>query len=206
MVAIPMSATRTVAAMLCIIANIGCNRSERYYIERGNTLLRAGKAEDAVIQYRKAIQKNSQSGEAHYRLGLAQLRTGEAVEAVNTLNRAVQLSPGNQDAAARLADLYLAAYLNDPRRAKGFYGRVVALSDGLIQKDPNSMEGLRLKGALALVDRKPQDAIAYYQKANQLYPLQPAVVEGLVQALFLSNRPEEGERVARDFLEKDKTA
>ena len=206
MVAIPMSATRTVAAMLCIIANIGCNRSEHYYIERGNTLLRAGKAEDAVIQYRKAIQKNSQSGEAHYRLGLAQLRTGEAVEAVNTLNRAVQLSPGNQDAAARLADLYLAAYLNDPRRAKGFYGRVVALSDGLIQKDPNSMEGLRLKGALALVDRKPQDAIAYYQKANQLYPLQPAVVEGLVQALFLSNRPEEGERVARDFLEKDKTA
>jgi predicted Zn-dependent protease len=201
-----MSVIWFAAVLLCILANVGCSGSERYYIERGNTLMQTGKAPDAVIQYRKAIQKNSQSGEAHYRLGLAQLRAGEAIEALNTLNRAVQLLPGNQDAAARLADLYLAAYLSDRRHAKGFYNRVVALSDGLVQKDPNSMEGLRLKGALALVDQKPQEAVAYYQKANQLYPLQRPVVEGLVQALFLSNRAEDGERAARDFLEKDKTA
>ncbi len=183
-----------------------CSRNSPYYIENGNRLLEAGKSADAVIQYRKALQKDPKSGEAYYRLGLAELRQGNAIEAFDALDHAVQLSPANEEAAARLADLNLAGYLSDPQRATRFYERVGKLAAGLLEKNPNSVHGLRLKGAIALVDRKPSQAIEFYRRAHQLDPMNRDVVEGLVQALFQDNQPSEGEQLAEAFLKTDPKA
>src|SRR5438034_112240 len=100
-------------ALLCLLA-VPCCRSQRDYLERGNRFLREDKPADAVLQYRKALQKDPKFGEAYYRLGLAELKQGNALEALRVLNQARQWSPENQDAAVKLADLNLAAYLSDP--------------------------------------------------------------------------------------------
>ena len=196
---------RVITLILLLVA-AGCSRSASYYLDRGNKLFEEGKPADAVIQYRKALQKDSKSGEAYYRLGLAELRQGNAIEAFRALSQAIQYTPANEDALAKLADLNLAAYLSDPRRSRHFYDQVEKLSAQLQEKNPKSVQGLRLKGALALVDRNPKGAITYYESANQIDPSQPDVVEGLVQALFQNNQFAEGEGVARVFLDKHKNA
>ena len=84
---------RIIITFVCLFITVACNRSEQYYIQRGNAFLEQSKPNDAAIQYRKAVQKNSKSGEAYYRLGIAEVRLGNAVEALNALSLAVRLSP-----------------------------------------------------------------------------------------------------------------
>jgi tetratricopeptide (TPR) repeat protein len=191
--------------LACLLVVQGC-RNQRDYMQRGNRFLQEGKLADAVLQYRKAIQKDPKFGEAYYRWGLAELKQGHSLEAFRALTQARKWSPENEDAAVKLADLNLAFYLSDPHRSKTFYDAVARLSSELLEKNPDSVDGLRLKGALALLDRKPQEAIQFYQKANRLRPLQFDVVEGLVQSLFEDNQFAEGERWAIEFLAKEQTA
>jgi tetratricopeptide (TPR) repeat protein len=191
---------RIVLIVVSLLTVAACSRSERYYIERGNTFLAAGKPEDAAIQYRKAIQTAPESGEAYYRLGLAQLGKGDLVEAFRALSKATELSPSNENATAKLGDVNLAAYLSDPRRSVRFYNEVSSISNRLLQRNTKSVDGLRLKGALALLDRKPLEAIGYYRPANQLDPKNADVVEGLAQALFQNNQSAEGERLAEAYI------
>ena len=70
---------------------------------------------------------------------------------------------------------------------------------------PNSFDGLRLKGSLLLLDQKPKEAIALFEKANLIEPMRPDLVESWVQALFLDNRGPDGERLAAQLIDKDKT-
>src|SRR5258706_7369703 len=200
-----MTGVRVTFTLLCVLALPAC-RSQRNYLERGNRFLEEGKPADAVLQYRKALQKDPRFGEAYYRLGLAELKQGNALGALRAFTQARQWSPENHDATVKLADLHLAAYGSHHRRSKIFYDNVATLSNQLLEKNPESVDGLRLKGALALLDRKPQEAIVYYEQANGLSPLQHDVVEGLTQALFLDNQFAEGERLALASLEKDKSA
>ena len=85
--------------------------TKQSYVTGGNELFEAGKYADASINYRKAIQKDPQFGEAHYRLGLVALKQGDARQAYAELSRAVELLPGNDDAKERLGGLCLKAYL-----------------------------------------------------------------------------------------------
>ena len=56
------------ATCLVLLALTACG-TKRGYVEKGNALFQKGKYEDAAINYRKAIQKDSRYGDAYYRLG-----------------------------------------------------------------------------------------------------------------------------------------
>lgn len=192
--------------LVSVVVSVGCSRSAAYYVDRGNRFFAQGKLADAAIEYRKALQKDRTFGEAYYRLGITELRQGDALGAFRDLSQAVRFAPANSDAAARFADLNLGAFVRDPHRSQSFYDEVVKLSNRLLDKNPNSVEGWRLKGALALLNKKPREAIEDYQKANRINPRDIDVMEGLVQALFVDDQPQEGEKVARTFLENNKQA
>ena len=76
------------AALTASILVCGCGRSAKQYIEHGNQLFDAGKYDEAALNYRNAVRKDPQSGEALYRLGLTLLRQNKASEAYQNLNRA----------------------------------------------------------------------------------------------------------------------
>ena len=192
--------------LLALLTTVACGRSSQSYLEQGNRFFRDGKFAEAELQYRNAIQRNSKFGEAYLRLGVALLQLDDAPGALDAFTRAVDLMPANQEAKVRLADLNLLAYLNDPKHSTRFYNQIVILGREVVKKDPNSPDGLRLKGALALIDRKPEQAVAYYRKANELNPGQIAIVAGLTEALSESNQPEESERVALSFLATQRSA
>ena len=103
------------------LSSAGCGRSAADYLAKGNSYAKSAKYEAAAIQYRKAIQKDPKSGEAYYRLGLVEIDQNQGVEAYRSLNQAVQLSPDNIAAKARLADVSLALYVALPDRPRGLY-------------------------------------------------------------------------------------
>jgi tetratricopeptide (TPR) repeat protein len=179
-----------------------CSRSPQYYVEKGNQLYASGKYDDAVLNYRKAIQKKTSFGEAYYGLGLTAIKQNHAEDAAGALSRAVELLPENRDAREKLADIYLNSYLIDSSRPKFYYDRLKALSADLLAKDPKSFAGLRLKGYLALTDRKPKEAAEDFQKAYEVQSTDAGVAVSWVQALFLDERFDEGETLARNLIQK----
>lgn len=192
-----VTAGLTAALLAC-----GCGRSAKQYIERGNQLFDAGKYDEAVLNYQNAVRKDPQSGEALYRLSLTLLRQNKASEAYQSLNRAVTLSPQNVPAKIQLANLALSGYLLDPNHPPVLYNRARAIADELLAANANSVDGLRLKAGIALVDNKPGDAADLLNRAVRISPDSPEVQVGLAEALFRNNQAVEGERQAKDTISR----
>jgi tetratricopeptide (TPR) repeat protein len=96
----------------------GCGRTASHYLSLGAKQYEAGKYDDAIINYRKAIQKNTNMADAYYGLGRTLLKQQKPREAFAALEKAVQLAPDNLDAKRLFADLTLTAYMSDSRRPK----------------------------------------------------------------------------------------
>lgn len=144
--------------MLLALSAGGCSRSPGYYLAKGNAQFAAHKYEDASLNYLNAIQKDARFGEAYYQLALAEFQLRRPAAAYQSLLRAVELLPARTDAKVKLADISLAAYMGDREHPKAMYDRVSVLADHLIATNPKSYDGLRLKGYLAMLDRKFTEA------------------------------------------------
>ena len=190
---------------VAVLFDTGCSSGPQSYVDKGNKFFEAHKYDDATIQYRKAIQKDPNFGEAYYRLGLVEMERDRGAAAYEPLFRAVQLMPQNETAKIRLADVTLALLVAGQYRSRALYEQIDKLADQLLEKNRNSFDGLRLKGSLRLLDRHPKDAIALFEQANRIQPMRPDLVEIWVQALFQERRIDEGERLARELIARDKT-
>ncbi|MGD0297857.1 MAG: tetratricopeptide repeat protein [Bryobacteraceae bacterium] len=183
----------------------GCSRSAKSYLQSAKKYFDAGKYDDAIILCRKAIQKDPKSGEAYYRLALAELKVGKIPDAYQALSAASSLSNDNAEIQSVYADFCFEIYLLDRNHPKGFYDKVSKLSADMLAKDKRSYDGLRLKGYLDLVDKKPADAIDALRQADQVRPMQAPVVYPLVRALIEDHQEPAAEKMALDFLQKNKT-
>src|ERR1700722_13037081 len=97
-----------------------CRRSRQGYLEKGNELYAAGKNEEAILNYRKAVQGDAQLGETYYRLAMAELKTGHAAGAYPALVMANRLLPRRSDVKESLADFLLLAYIGDQSRPQAY--------------------------------------------------------------------------------------
>ncbi|HXC61892.1 MAG TPA: tetratricopeptide repeat protein, partial [Nitrospiria bacterium] len=201
----PKIALRYSCLLLTLLLAGGCSRSAKSYLQSGRKYFDSGKYEDAIILYKKAIQKDPKSGEAYYRMALAELKLGKIPDAYQALSAASSLSTDNNEIQSVFADFCFEIYLLDRNHPKGFYDRVSKISQDMLAKDKNSYDGLRLKGYLAFEDRKPADAIAALRQADQVRPMQAPVVYPLVRALIQDHQEAAAEKLAQDFLQKNKT-
>ena len=193
-------------AALPVIVLAGCGHSASSYVEKGNKLFDKGDYVEATLNYRNAVRKEPSNGEAYYRLGLSELKQNKAAEAFQHLNEAVRLMPQNRGAKSELEQLALSSYLGDPQRPKVLYDTLVNLSDQWLKQDPQSPEGLRIKGYLAMIDRRPDEATDLLRRAYQANPKEAKIALGLLEALFQSHKTAEAEQVGLEFLSRDKTA
>jgi tetratricopeptide (TPR) repeat protein len=191
--------TSTAICIAIAASALGC-RSAHQYIDRGNQVFAAGKYDDAVLNYRNAIKKDPQSGEAQYRLALAMLKLKKPGEAYEALNRAVSLSPHNMPAKAELGTLCLAAYAQTPSHPAQLYNRAGSLAQELLKANPNSAEGLRLKGSIALIDNRPSEAVEDFQRALKASPRAVEIKIPLAEALYRNKQPVDGEREAKEAI------
>src|SRR6202044_2893283 len=80
------------------------------------------------------------------------------------------------------------------------YEQVSQEGGPLLKKNPNSFDGLRLKGDVLVIDRKYDEAMSEFRKADAIKPNDPNVVLAMAKILFAQNRDREGEQVAQGFL------
>jgi predicted Zn-dependent protease len=174
-------------------------------MDSGKKYFDAGKYDDAIIMYKKAIQKEPKSGDAYYRLALAQLKAGKIPDAYQAFLSASTFSEDNTEIQSVFADFCFEIYLVDPKHPRTFYDKVSKVSELLLKKDKHSYDGLRLKGYLAMADRRPADAITALREADALRPGQAQVVYPLTRALIMDHQEKEAETLAVAFLQKTKT-
>src|SRR5713101_1495517 len=168
-------------ALMASLAQIGCQRNSQYYLAAGNKYYDQGKYADASLNYRKSIQANVKSAEAHYRLALAELRQANGVNAYDEFRRAVELAHERDEIRVQLADLCLEVFQTSKDKPKVLYDQANDAADRLLKRNPNSFDGLRLRADVLIIDGKFEDAITTFKKADAARPMDPGVVFPLVQ-------------------------
>ena len=173
-------------------------------LENANKFFAKAKYREAALMYRRALQQDMRFGEAYYRLALTELMLQNYGDAVRWLRRAVELQPNNTDAITKLADLYLLAAVQGQAQAPQLLGEVKDLSDKLLQQNPSSFDGHRLKGQIALLSKDPAGACVEFEIANKVKPNQRDLVLVYFQALVLNKQFPEAEKLAMGLIEKEK--
>jgi tetratricopeptide (TPR) repeat protein len=186
--------------------SVSCRQTPQQYVAKGNAFYEAGKYDAAVINYKKAIQRDAKFGEGHYRLGLAELKTGHSREAYGALTAASTLLPTRTDVQVTLADFLLLGYFSSKSRPVAIYTQLTKLTDDLIAKDPHSYDGLRIKGALAWTDGRLKEAEELFRRANANKPMQPALIMTWVQVLFQDGQSSEAEKLALELIQAHQDA
>jgi tetratricopeptide (TPR) repeat protein len=196
---------RQILVLLLALAGLqGCGWSpfgtKEEYLHRAQQFAERGQYGDSVLQYRKALQKDGNYGEAYLRYGQLLARLNRQAQAFSSLSRAVELLPQSEEARAELGRLAMIELLRDPRRPQRLYQTADKMATELLAANPNSAEGLRLKGYLALVDSHSNEVIDYFNRSLLAKPNQPDVVTMLVQTLLLEHQGDEAEKVVRSAL------
>lgn len=206
-----MKYRRLLAILPLLLIMVACTRDPKVraqrYVENGNKFFNKAKFADASIMYRRALKEDPRSGEAWYRLALTDYKLAHYSDAFKALTNTVELEPANVDAKSRLAELYMVAASqekNTERKAKNL-DDAKDLADKLIAQDPKSFDGHRILGELALTQKDAEKGVMELAAANQAKPLEPEVVVPYVQALAATNRFPEGEKIAYQMIDKDKT-
>jgi tetratricopeptide (TPR) repeat protein len=185
----------------------GCRSDSKSYVAKGSKYYDRGKYKEASIMYRKALAKDMRYSEAWYRLGLTNLKLTLYPEARRDFSRAIEtdVKKENMDAIVKLGDIDLMYYVLDSRGNKSLLSDLKELTQQLFKKDPQSFDGLRFSGYIAMMQKDLKTAIQKYEAANQVRPDQPEMVLALTQALFADRRPEEALKYANGLIERQKT-
>ncbi|HUI79031.1 MAG TPA: tetratricopeptide repeat protein [Bryobacteraceae bacterium] len=178
----------------------GCGHGSAYYLDKGNALFAKADYAEAELNFRKATQKDPNNGEAFYRTAQCELKQNEAAPALQDLDQAVRLMPDNRQAKRDLANLALGGFIGDPSRPDSLYQRLIRMSDEWLRRDPQSAEGLRIKGYLAMVEKRPQLAVSLFTQAQQSNPKDERINMGLMDALYRNSEPLKAEKVGLDFI------
>lgn len=195
-------------AFVLLFAATGCSsdpkvRSKKF-LDNGNKLYAKNEFKQAALYYRRALREDATFGEAYYKLGLTSIKLNNWSDAISALQRAFTLDPNNSDAGAKLAEIYMIATAQDPKRAKQFAQEIRDVSDRLLKRDPKSFDGLRLAAFLDLAEDRPKEAIEKYQKANAAKPDQQEVTVPLAQALLNDRRYDDAETLGKDQIARNK--
>jgi tetratricopeptide (TPR) repeat protein len=192
--------------LAAVLAFQGCWRDpetvKRRYLTSGDKYFAQGKYKEASLMYRSALKKDPKFGEAYAKLGETELRRGEIREAIGALRRAVDLLPNDENSAGRLADIYLTIYATPDNHTESVLKEVQQLSDPLLKRNPNSYQGQRLAGFLAVARNDLPKAITAFEKADQARPNQPDLLFALAQTLAQNRELDKAETVARGIIEK----
>jgi tetratricopeptide (TPR) repeat protein len=175
------------------------------YVDNGNKFFKKNLYKEAGIMYRKAIAKSPRSGEPYYRMGLTALKLGGIGDAVGMFRRAFELQPENTDAAVQLANIYLYAATQSAKQAPQYVEEASGLIEKILAKDPNSVDGLRLSGQIALLKQDLKTAVTQLERANQLKPDSSDIVLVYFEALVRNDQKDKAEKLILGFIDHDKT-
>jgi tetratricopeptide (TPR) repeat protein len=181
----------------------GCSKSPQNYVDTGDEFYQSQKYADAALNYRKAIQQDEQFSAAYRGLGRVAQAQGNLLESVALLRKASELQPDNVALKVELADRSLELLASTASRPGAVYQLAAQIANELLTKDPESFDGLRIKGFLTVADRQMSEAAALFERALRVRAQSSEVEAALGQALIQIGRGEDGEHILRALLERE---
>src|SRR5579862_1342895 len=89
-------------ALLAATVSVSCssdpNRQKLKYLKSGEAYFKAAKYQEAIIEFRNAVEIDPRFAAAHYQLGRTYLALKNPASAFRETNEAVTLDPANSDA------------------------------------------------------------------------------------------------------------
>jgi protein O-mannosyl-transferase len=141
----------------------------------GNVLVQKGQADEAVIEYRRALKTGPDSESAHYNYGYFLLQRGQVDEAILRFQKALAIQPGLVPARYHLGN----ALVEQGRleEAMTHYQKALELA-------PDLAEIQNRLGDVLLRSGQVDEAMAHFQKAVQIQPHYAKALNNLGIALF----------------------
>jgi len=217
---------RFFALPLVALTVVSCSRDPNYlkqkYLESGNKYFDAGRYKEASIMYRKSISADRKFGTAYYKIALTALKQGSVAGAVPTLRRAVELlepgTPDSDDATLKLCEIMVvAAQSAQDRSNESLIKEVQDYTSGLLKRNPNSWQGHKLSGDLAMIDtiarfrenraveakQSLNTAVGEYKTALGAKPGDYVITLALARTLVLNGETAEAESLFKSLIQKD---
>lgn len=143
---------------------------ELKYLGDGEKYFKAGKYQEAVIEFRNAIEIDARSPSAHYQLGKSYLALRNRDQAFRELNEAATLDPANSQ-----VQLDVAALLLD----RGQMGQAESSVRKVLSTDPGNLRAHAILAEKYTLAHEFPKAILEFQKLVELDPGNVANYAGL---------------------------
>jgi tetratricopeptide (TPR) repeat protein len=172
------------------------------HVARGETFLKERRYQEAVIEFRNAVQIDDNLAAAHWGLAQAYEALGRAGEWFEELQRTVKLDPNNYVARLKLANGYLLAYSQNKNQE--FLAQAEQLAREILARDDRNIDG-RVLAANVLYFQDPQkNAAEAERRIKEAITLDPQRVEthvGLAKFYLLNKREADAEAAYRRAVE-----
>ena len=165
------------------------------HVKEGEAKLKEGHYEQAIEEFKKAIELDPDSADAHYSLGVAYLKTGARVEALDHLREAIRLRPDWVEAHYSLARAYYdfgdyksaATSFEEALRLKpdffaamlelgatyqhsGLHTKSVEVLRRAVLLQPDHIDAKTFLGRALLLSAQPQEAVEVLEQSVRLSP------------------------------------
>ena len=164
------------------------------HFETGLTLARARLNEEAVTEFRAALELNPEIVEIQNNLAAASLAIGRIDQAREALEAAHRAQPESAEIATNLA-----VVLERERR----FDRALALYGEALRHDPTHAEAHGNLGTLLVRLGRPEDGELHLREALRLRPDYPAALKNLANVLAQSGREAEAMDTLREAIRVD---
>ncbi len=186
--------------ILCLVACVGslaasCSRDPQVlrdtHFQKGETYFKEGKMEEAVIEYRTALQHDPRMGAAYSRLGDIYLKQENPSAAFQAYIRAADLLPTDIEAQLRAANALIVARRFEDARTRALKA---------VQLDPKNVEALILVGNASAGLDDVERAIEELQAAQKLDATDPRIYNNLGWFQALRGKSDQAEAVFRSAV------
>lgn len=173
---------------LAILLAGGCSKDPetvlQEHIARGDEYAAKKEFQEAIIEYRVALQDNPRSFAAHFKLGEAYAAISDVRNALPEYIRAADLDPDNIDAQLKAGNLLLLARKYDEAKAR---------ARETLKRHPDHAGALLMLGNALAGLRSFDEAVAANERATSLDPKRSGLFLNLGALQFISGNKAEAE-------------
>jgi tetratricopeptide (TPR) repeat protein len=186
------------AAIVIAMTSAACSKDPQKakveYFESGNRYFDQKKYQEAVVEYRNAIQQDPKYGEARYKLAETYAKLDDARNAYREYIRAADLLPANADAQLRAGTLLLLA---------GQYEDARTRADKVLATQPKHIEAQVLRANALAGLKNMEAAIEEINEAIALDPSKATTYANLGALEQVRGRAVEAEAAFKKAIEAD---
>ena len=185
-----LSSRILLVAVLCGIGllSISCGSSKDKHLTRGEDYLQKRKFQEALMEFRSAVEIDKDSAAAHWGLARAYENLGQFYETVGELQKVSELNPENLDAKTKLGNYFLASVPSQTDETQ-------KILDDIFARNPNFIEAHVLKASLLTVQNKPEkEVLDIYNQAIALNENRTETYLSLSRYQMKLEKPNEAEK------------